>query len=127
MSFVSKEKEPTRSLGKYGELEFRRITRYLGETKILADIDLSLLESACRAYHVHCQLEYEMPNTEDRFETTDKGNLILSPKSIESKRQLEIYTKVVLQYGVTPLARMRISTPEKSSDEMEDFTRKYGG
>lgn len=69
-----------------------------------------------------------MPESSDRFETTDKGNLILSPKSIESKRMLELYIKIALQYGVTPLARMRITKTEKSdTDEMNDFQAKYGG
>lgn len=127
VAFSSKESEPSEDLGMYGNAEFKRITRMLAESNIMADVDLSVLESACIFYDAHRQLEAEMRgNIGRRFKVTDAGNEVLSQGSIESVRLFEKYLKVVTQFGITPLSRMRITATGKQSDEMEDFESKYG-
>lgn len=126
LTYISKGIKANRQLGKYGNLEFLRITRALLGSKVISEIDLSLLESACKMYDAHCQLEDNMLDVNDRFDTTPNGTMVLSAWSIESKRCLEMYTKIVLQFGVTPLARMRITTTPKGDSAMEDFEKQYG-
>lgn len=126
LSYVRKTIKAKRKLGKYGTAEFSRITRALSESKIIAEIDLSTLESACKMYDVHCQLEDNMADVNDRFEVTSNGNMVLSAWAIESRRCLEVYLKSVEKFGVTPLARMRITAepPSDKKDPMEELLRK---
>lgn len=130
LSYIRNGVQPKRELGEYGKEEFLRLTRALEGSKTITEIDLSALESACKYYDAHCQLEDNMLDVNFRFITTDKENMILSPWAIESKRCFEMYLKTVLQYGVTPLARARIvgslGDKEKPKDPMEQLLKKLG-
>ncbi len=119
--------KPSRKLGKYGKKYYQTLREELGPSQIISKADVPLLEAACVAYDVHCQLEDEMnENVSRRFTTTALGGTILSAESIESKRQLELAIKILQQYGVTPLSRMRIrGDGPKQKDDMESFKEKH--
>lgn len=120
--------EPSRKMGKYAKKYWQTLREELGPSKIVTAADIPLLESACIAYDIHCQLEDSMrKNVSERFTKTALGGEILSAKSIESKRQLELAIKILQQYGVTPLSRMRIrGTDPASVDPLGEFQERHG-
>ncbi|OZI06604.1 hypothetical protein BWI93_19180 [Siphonobacter sp. BAB-5385] len=120
--------KPSRRLGKYGKKYWQTLREELGPSKIVTAADIPLLESACIAYNVYCELEDEMnESVSKRFTTTALGGKILSAESIESKRQLELAIKILQQYGVTPLSRMRIrGTEPAAADPLGEFRERHG-
>lgn len=124
---LDKIPEPVRDLGKLGKREYKRIVKVLQESGLFHEIDLPVIESACKYYDTHCQLENNMLDINDRFDETPNGMTIIHAWSIESKRCFESYMKIMLQFGVTPLARSRITIKAKTEDdEMNEFEQKYG-
>lgn len=119
---LTKMPVPTLLLKEVGMKQFKGICKELMASEQLANVDIGLLSSACLAYQNHVALEALMPEVTDRYETTDKGNRVLSVESIESARQLKIYQDIVLKLGVTPYARQRIVTkPSEGKDELGEF------
>ncbi|AEI49724.1 phage terminase small subunit P27 family [Runella slithyformis] len=104
-------------MNEYGQQEWDRLMRNV--SNLIHPQDLGLLEMACRAYGVYTAIEVEML-TAGRFFTNEKGETVLTAAARESKRQLEVYQKIVIQFGVTPLSRVKVAIPKKQDEEKSD-------
>lgn len=116
-------------LNDYAQREWDRLMRNV--SNLIHPQDLGLLEMACRAWGVYCELESEMSeNTNRRFDINlVSGTTSLSAKSIESGRQLKVYKDIVIQFGATPISRLKIAEPkkdDKAKDPMEELLNKIG-
>ncbi len=119
--------KPTIELNDVGMKEYKRIYRNLIEAGLYSDIDFGIIQSACLYYQIHIALESSMVLITDRLTITPNGSEILSAKAIESGRCFDRYTKIIVQFGATPLARMRITTKPKEAETEEDkFNNMFG-
>ena len=83
-------------LGKWGDFMWDLVTPEMSRMGILGQIDLAALEAYCRLYD-----EWkEMPPTNLRWGTT-----------------IDRMTRLAVQLGLTPSARLRMSIPEQKSDD----------
>jgi len=104
-------------MNEYAQQEWDRLMRNV--SNLIHPQDLGILEIACRAYGLYIMLEEEM-QANGRFTTNSNGMTVLSPLARESKRQLEVYQKIVIQFGVTPLSRVKVAIPKKQDEEKPD-------
>ena len=114
-------------LNKYAADEWGRLMRNV--SNLIHPQDLGLLEMACRAWGIYLELEDSMTTVSSRFENTPNGMVVLSAQSIESDRKLKTYKDIVIQFGITPLSRLKIAEPknqEKAKDPMEALLGKLG-
>lgn len=114
-------------LNNYAVEEWDRLMRNV--SNLIHPQDLGLLEIACRAWGVYIELENSMKSVAARFTITPNGMAVLSAEAIESGRQLAIYQKIVIQFGITPLSRLKIAEPkgeDKPKDPMQELLSKLG-
>lgn len=114
-------------LNEYARTEWDRLMRNV--SNLIHPQDLGLLEIACRAWGVYIELENSMTYVSSRFSSTPNGMTVLSAEAIESGRQLAIYQKIVIQFGATPISRLKIAEPkkdDKAKDPMEELLGKIG-
>lgn len=105
-------------LNSYASAEWDRIMRNV--SNLIHPQDLGILEMACRAWGCYLELENSMYNVASRFTSTPNGMTVLSAEAIESGRQLAIYQKIIIQFGITPISRLKIAEPKKVDEESKD-------
>ncbi len=118
---------PKRLKSKAALEEWDRLTRNVGD--MIHPQDLGLVEAICRAWgsYVECM---EIVDERGFIVVAANGLEMPSPYVTESRKQLDIYVKLIREFGATPFARLRISETNKGKqapkDPMEELLQKLG-
>jgi P27 family predicted phage terminase small subunit len=130
---------PTITLNAHGMKEWERTTRFLIETGVLAETDISALSALCYEFgeFVQCGIDIKEVKEID----SDLAGLAIDECTVEQriellrikyatgknleklrKEHLEAYGKLAQQFGLTPASRAKVSTTNKpKTDELEDL------
>lgn len=117
---------PARLKSAAAKEEWDRIVRNVGD--MIHPQDLGLIEAICRAWgaYVECM---DIVDERGFIVVAANGLEMPSPYVTESRKQLDIYVKLIREFGATPFARLRISEPKKNTekkDPMEELLSKLG-
>lgn len=115
--------------------EWRRIAPELEKLGLLSQIDRAALAAYCSAYGRWVEAENQLkklalmsPQTKGLLYKTPNDNLIINPLVRISKDSLEFMHRYLVEFGMTPASRTRITTAKDDGggDEMEDILRGTG-
>jgi P27 family predicted phage terminase small subunit len=99
--------------------EWHRIGRILLRLGLLTEADKTALEIYCLTYQHWVEAEQMIAKTH----LVIKGNkqpLILNPFFIASQRLAAQLQAIMVEFGLTPSSRSRLSVPEKRATELDD-------
>ena len=105
--------------------EWRRITKELSELNLLTEMDRSALAAYCQAYSRWVEAENGIKKSGLVVETTN-GNVIQSPLVGIANTALDMMRKFLVEFGMTPSSRSRITVggKKKSEDPAEAYFAK---
>jgi len=107
-------------LSKIARVEYRRLIRQYHGTGLLTHLDRAGLAMLCEEYAIWIHA-VRMAHTLGPVVETTNGNLIQNPwLGIANRAQAE-YRRWCTEFGLTPVARVRLSMPEQK--EEDDFTQ----
>lgn len=126
-----------RHLNKLARAEWHRITPQLEKLGLLSQIDRAALAAYCQAYGRWVEVERKLKELStmsvDKMPylyKTMNGNLIINPLLSIANKCMEQMHKFLIEFGMTPAARTRISTTpyqkEDPLDELLNTARKIG-
>lgn len=123
--------KPPSFLNKYGKAEWKRIVPELLKLNLLGTIDRTALAGYCNAYGTWEDANRELRKPGQGMITyTEKGYPIQNPLLNVINKQSEIMKGYLVEFGMTPAARSRVTTPEGGEAD-DEFTRlqkrKFGG
>lgn len=119
-----------RHLSKEARSEWRRITKELAEMKLLTAVDRAALAAYCQCWARWVEIELELqaidPETNmpkhELIGSTDKGYDFANPLLGAANNALKQMKLFLVEFGMTPSSRSRISLPpEESEDPYEQF------
>ena len=98
-------------------LEWNRVTLELSVLGVLAQIDRAALAAYCQVWARWAKAEGEL-NEHGEVTLTDKGYEIQNPYLAIANKCLKKMREYLVEFGMTPSSRSRISgVPKKRSDE----------
>ena len=105
--------------------EWNRIVPVLYNTRILTELDLSILKAYCKAWRILVEAE-EVLNKEvkekgDFTVTSVGGQVYANPHVGIVQKQLQIIKGYLAELGMTPSARTRLVVSPKSKEDGFDF------
>jgi P27 family predicted phage terminase small subunit len=102
--------------------EWRRIAPELQRLGLLTNIDRAALASYCQEYSRWVVAEKDL-KTEGLIFETDKGYQYQNPKLAVANKAMELMHKFLVEFGLTPSSRTRVSGSGISlSGEEDPFT-----
>ncbi len=101
------------------KLEWNRIVPELKVLGLLTNIDRSALAAYCQAYGRWVEAE-KVLKEKGPLHKTEKGNIITSPMLWVANKALEQMHKFMVEFGMTPSSRTRISAKSSESDDPLD-------
>lgn len=118
---VAKLGNAPRHLNRYGQREWRRMGTILQTMGLLTEIDLAAFEAYCATYGRWIQAELAVKE-EGYTIITRAGNVIQNPNLGIANRALTEMRKWLIEFGLTPSSRSRISLqPEVKEDPFEAY------
>lgn len=101
--------------------EWTRIVPELHKLKLLTKIDLTALIGYCQSWARYVEAEKYLSDN-DSVMVTDKGYMQQVPQVGMSQKYLKLCQSFMIEFGLTPSARGRMSFPgEDKSDVMENL------
>ncbi len=114
-------------LTKEAVLDWKRITVDLSALGVLAEIDRAALAAYCQVWARWVKAEDKL-NQEGEFVQTKKGNEIQNPYLAIANKCLKQMREYLIEFGMTPSSRSRISgAPKKRSDERTETLKRLLG
>ncbi len=114
-------------LTKEAVLEWKRITLELSVLGVLAQIDRAALAAYCQVWARWAKAEDKL-NQEGEFVQTKKGNEIQNPYLAIANKCLMQMRHYLIEFGMSPSSRSRISgVPKKRSDEKAEKRKRLLG
>lgn len=132
---VIKLPKPPRYLSKYAKTLWGALVEELTAQGILTIIDMPALEACCEAYGqyraaheaVFHPVDFETGKQTDRTlaEYMDKRNSQTMPEYTAMTKAFAILKAYLIEFGMTPAARGRISIPDSPGEETDTMKRLY--
>ena len=114
-------------LAKEAVLEWKRITVELSVLGVVTQIDRAALAAYCQVWARWAKAEDRL-NQEGEFVQTKKGNEIQNPYLAIANKCLKQMREYLVEFGMTPSSRSRISgAPKKRSDERTETLKRLLG
>jgi len=116
-------------LDKEARKEWRRLVGELKEMGLLTNLDTSALAICCDAYAKYMDATKKINDTNLVGVHTNKAgakNLVINPYVMVAQKYADQYKKYCVEIGLTPNARMRMTTTAKAEpekDELIDFIK----
>lgn len=101
-------------LSRYALMEWGRVTVELYQLGLLTDIDRAALAAYCQCYGRWREAEEELAKTGLTITTTN-GNVIQNPIVGIANKSLEMMHKFLVEFGMTPSARTRVTPVGKDT------------
>jgi P27 family predicted phage terminase small subunit len=103
--------------------EWNRMVRLLFALKLVTEVDRAALAAYCQAWARWIEAEAGIRD-EGMVITTEKGNLIQSPYVGIANQSMKQMRAFLVEFGMTPSSRSRVSVPTDDSDDpYENFRR----
>ena len=120
--------KPPKHMGKIALEEWDRIVQELKENGLMTNLDRAALVCYCDLWE-HYVIASEKVAREGQVIVTSNGNTIENPQFSIKKRAAEMMHKFLIEFGMTPASRTRISasplakapTEEKDAEEEKYF------
>jgi len=104
--------------------EWLRIVPELSACGLLTQIDRAALAAYCQAYGRWVAAEAAMSKGGlGPVVMTDKGNLIQNPYLPVANRAMEQMRQFIIEFGMTPSSRSRVSIDAPKQDRLEQFLK----
>ena len=103
-------------LSKPAREEWARITPLLKDLGLISQLDLVELSFYCQAWGDHVQAE-NMIRRNGKVLKDAKGRLYISPWVKHSKESKELAHKFLVEFGLTPASRSRVSGKKKEPEK----------
>ena len=102
--------------------EWNRITPELFKLKLMSEIDRTGVVVYCIAYDRYVSANRDI-RTLGQIIATTNGNIIQNPAVGIANTAADLIRKFLVEYGMTPASRAKVSTPgkPKAKDGWEDF------
>ena len=104
-------------LSKDAKTEWKRMSKTLYELGLLTDIDRAALAAYCQAYGRWVEAEQNVQKYGTVMISPDKGWPIQSPYLAIANKALEQMHKFLVEFGMSPSSRSRISVDKKQEHE----------
>lgn len=104
--------------------EWRRIVPELGRLGLLTIIDRAALAAYCQAYACWRQAEEDLARLKSTVVATPSGYIQQLPQVTISQKERMIMHRFLVEFGLTPASRSRLSVPQKVDDS--EFERMLG-
>lgn len=101
-------------LSRYALMEWGRVTVELYRLGLLTEIDRAALAAYCQCYGRWREAEEELAKTGLTITTTN-GNVIQNPIVGIANKSLEMMHKFLVEFGMTPSARTRVTPAGKDT------------
>ena len=108
------------NLGEDGKKEWQRVAKELIALGLLTEIDMTALTLYCNAYQRYVDAERRL-DVDGMVVSTPNGYLQQSPWLAISNRAYAQMKEIMIQFGMTPAARSRVTVDPKREDEDEKF------
>lgn len=95
--------------------EWRRVTKELAESNLLAGVDRAALAAYCQTWSRWVQAEEQLANDE-LVKTTDKGYEYPNPWLGIANTALDQMRKFLVEFGMTPSSRSRVKVDKPVED-----------
>lgn len=124
---------PPAWLDETAKKEWRRLIKECKAMGILSTLDMGALAICCDAYSKYKAATEKINDTTLVGTHTNKfgaKNLVINPFVMVAQKYSDTYKKYATDLGLTPAARMRmttINTPEPEKDELIDFIKRRNG
>jgi P27 family predicted phage terminase small subunit len=121
---------PPAWLDETAKKEWRRLIKECKAMGILSTLDMGALAICCDAYSKYMAATLKINDTTLVGTHTNKSgakNLVINPFVMVAQKYSDTYKKYATDLGLTPAARMRmttINTPEPEKDELIDFIKR---
>ncbi len=109
-------------LSKHAGEEWKRIAPLLESMGLVSESDRSALAMYCQAWGDHVKAEY-MIRKQGHVITTTKGNVVQSPWVGISNTSKQIAHKFLVEFGLTPASRSKVSATPKKEKKPEGKER----
>ena len=106
--------------------EWNRITRYLEPLNMVTQVDRAALAAYCIAYGRWVDAEREVQRLGSVYKSKN-GIVMQSPYVGIANRAMELMHKFLIEFGMTPSSRARLSMPTEDYDEMKAWENKAKG
>jgi len=122
---------PPAWLDETAKKEWRRLIKECKAMGILSTLDMGALAICCDAYSKYMAATLKINDTTLVGTHTNKSgakNLVINPFVMVAQKYSDTYKKYATDLGLTPAARMRmttINTPEPEKDELIDFIKRH--
>jgi len=103
--------------------EWKRITPELERLGLISEIDRAGLAAYCQAYGRWVEAE-KMIAQKGFLYKTKNDNITTSPLLWVSNKAFDQMNKMLVEFGMTPSSRSRISISTKGKDELDDFIKR---
>lgn len=103
-------------LSKEAKREWRRMVPQLERLGLLTQIDRAALAAYCQAWGRWVEAERILKEKGPPLYKTKKGNVITSPMLWVANKSLEQMHKFLIEFGMTPASRSRISVKTDNQD-----------
>ena len=101
--------------------EWKRITPQLATLGLISELDRSALAAYCQAYGRWAEAE-RMIAKHGTIIKHPNGSLMTSPFLNVANKAIEQMYKYLIEFGLTPVSRTRVSAPQsKEDDALEDI------
>jgi P27 family predicted phage terminase small subunit len=108
-------------LSKVARKEWRRIVPILEELQIVARLDRAALSAYCESWARWREAERKIAETSLVIKTKN-GNVIENPYYSIAKRERELMHKFLIEFGMTPSSRAKLSVrPREDDDPFEQW------
>ena len=118
----SKQKPP-KELNKWAKKYWNDQIDNLVDSGVMTEIDIPTFEMLCQCWGAYKEAEYDVYHDEEgkkrnrRAYRVQRGyNRRMMPELAEMKENWEHYTKLIIQFGMTPAAKNKIDLPEKITE-----------
>ena len=111
---------PPKHLGKEGRAEWRRVGKDLVALGLLTSIDRPALAAYCQAWQRWVGAE-EQIEQEGTTQTSPNGYLMQSAYVGIANRAMDQMRKFLIEFGMTPAARSRITVTPPSNDSTGEW------
>ena len=116
---------PPEHLNSVAIAEWGRMAGELNRIGLLTQVDRAAFAAYCAAYSTWVHAELQMARlAEDGGNpfliTTEKGNQIQNPIVGVRNKALDLMHKFMVEFGLTPSSRTRVTVPNIESDPFED-------
>jgi P27 family predicted phage terminase small subunit len=103
--------------------EWRRLARVLHRNGLLTEVDDGTLAGLCENFALWRKASDELEEDGRLVLTTEKGNAIQNPLVGVRNRAWELYQKSLIEFGMTPAARARVTVAEQNTQDDDPFLR----